>query len=516
MKFTSILNDVIGPIMRGPSSSHTAGAYYIGKTISCFLTDRPVRIECIFDPDNSMGATYIQLGVDYAFAAGILKWNMLDNRYFKVFNFLKNEDIKIEYKLTRIIEDNHPNAMKIIIHFKDNDSIIIYARAIGGGGLLIQKINTWTVEIDGKQNKLLIRSDKKRVKEIIEILNKYKKVNYKIRESKSEKEILFEIGASVSILKLLIKDINKKCKDTKLWEIESVFYSKKGLRIFESIQDIINIAEEKKLSLGQISLIYEMELLGLEKKLIIKEMENRLSVMIKSVFDGFRNRNVKMKLSEPYAGTLMKSVKNNKVFLGNINTRAAIRAISAMHISNSMGVVCAAPTGGSAGVLPGVLVTLSEEYKLDKRTIIMAMFAAGGIGVLFLDLATFAAEKAGCQVEIGAAGAMAAAAIIEVAGGSAKKALDAAAISLQNTMGLVCDPVHGRCELPCQTRNGVAASNAFVCADIILAGYNNPIPLNETIVSSYETGRTLPYELRCTIKGGIAITPSALAIKELR
>ncbi|GAH37071.1 unnamed protein product, partial [marine sediment metagenome] len=210
------------------------------------------------------------------------------------------------------------------------------------------------------------------------------------------------------------------------------------------------------------------------------------------------------------------SVNNRKVFLGNINTRSAIRAISAMHISNSMGVVCAAPTGGSAGVLSGVLVTLSEEHHCDKQSLVMALCAAGGIGVLFLDLATFAAETAGCQVEIGAATAMAAAAVIEIARGTAKEALDAAAIALQNTMGLVCDPVHGTCEIPCQTRNGVAASNAFVCSDIILAGYSNPIPLDETIVSSYETGKSLPKELKCTVKGGIAITPSALAIKELR
>jgi L-serine dehydratase len=107
---------------------------------------------------------------------------------------------------------------------------------------------------------------------------------------------------------------------------------------------------------------------------------------------------------------------------------------------------------------------------------------------------------------------MAAAAVVEAAGGSAAQACDAAAIALQNTMGSVCDPVQGGCEIPCHTRNAVAASNAFVCADLILGGYLNPIPLDETIDASYAVGRSLPAELRCTARGGIAATPSARAL----
>ena len=127
--------------------------------------------------------------------------------------------------------------------------------------------------------------------------------------------------------------------------------------------------------------------------------------------------------------------------------------------------------------------------------------------------ATFAAETAGCQVEIGVAGAMAAAAVVEAAGGPARAALDAAAVSLQNSMGSVCDPVHGGCEIPCHTRNAVAASSAFVCADIVMGGYRNPIPLDETVDASFAVGKALPRELRCTALGGIAIAPSARAMK---
>jgi L-serine dehydratase len=126
--------------------------------------------------------------------------------------------------------------------------------------------------------------------------------------------------------------------------------------------------------------------------------------------------------------------------------------------------------------------------------------------------ATFAAEVAGCQVEIGAAGSMAAAAVVDAAGGSAAQAADAAAIALQNTMGSVCDLIQGLCEIPCHTRNAAAASNAFLCADLIFGGYKNPVPLDETIDASFDSGRMLPAELRCTDKGGLAVAPSALAL----
>ena len=154
-----------------------------------------------------------------------------------------------------------------------------------------------------------------------------------------------------------------------------------------------------------------------------------------------------------------------------------------------------------------------EEGRLDGESTALALLAAAAVGTIIARRATFAAEVAGCQVEIGAAGAMAAAAVVEAAGGSAARAADAAAVALQNTMGSVCDLVQGLCEIPCHTRNAVAASSAFVCADLVLGGYRNPVPLDETIDASFSSGRMLPAELRCTALGGLAVTPSALALK---
>ena len=202
--------------------------------------------------------------------------------------------------------------------------------------------------------------------------------------------------------------------------------------------------------------------------------------------------------------------------IGGPHAKAAARAMAVMHTANSMGIVCAAPTGGSAGVLPGVISALIEEKDLDETQAALALFAAGAIGLILALRATFAAEIAGCQVEIGAAGAMGAAAVVDAVGGRADLALDAAAISFQNTMGTVCDLVQGICEIPCHTRNAVAASSAFVCADLVLGGYQNPIPLDETVDAVLSSGKMLPSELRCTSLGGLAVAPSALHLGKKR
>jgi L-serine dehydratase len=157
-------------------------------------------------------------------------------------------------------------------------------------------------------------------------------------------------------------------------------------------------------------------------------------------------------------------------------------------------------------------VTLLRDKGLAEERVVRALFAAGAVGLVFSRRATFAAEIAGCQVEIGAAGAMAAAMVVEAAGGTSLQAVDAAAVSLQNTMGSVCDLVQGLCEIPCHTRNAAAAAAAFTTADLVMGGYRNSISLDDSIDASFASGRMLPPELRVTSRGGLAATPSALSL----
>ena len=301
----------------------------------------------------------------------------------------------------------------------------------------------------------------------------------------------------------------------RVWCINPFFYAPIGEALFSSAQDMVSSAMERNLSLGRVSLTYESTLLGISEKDALDEMYRRYLLMKSGVENGLKLQEG-MQLLTPTAGKIMKAEREGKLYTGGIHTRAAVRALAVMHVNSSMGVVCAAPTGGAAGTLPGVFTTLFEEKGLGEEEIALAMFAASAVGLILATRGTFAAEVAGCQVEIGAAGAMGAAAVVEAAGGSAKEACDAAAIAFQNTMGSVCDLVQGIVEIPCHTRNAVAASSAFVCADLIMGGYINPVPLDETIDAVMSVGKMLPRELRCTALGGIALAPSALGMKNLK
>jgi L-serine dehydratase len=291
-----------------------------------------------------------------------------------------------------------------------------------------------------------------------------------------------------------------------------VYYEMKGKPLFSSAAEMTAFARRRGLSLGQAALRYEAQILGMSPGEAAAEMRRRFAIMEASVREGMEPRNVRMKLLRPTAHKILAAEKAGSLALGGILTRAAARALAVLHAANSGGVVCAAPTGGSAGVIPAVILTLAREKKIPEPAVIGALFAAGAVGLVFVQRATFAAEIAGCQVEIGAAGAMAAAAVVEASGGTAAQACDAAAISLQNSMGSVCDLVQGLCEIPCHTRNAAAAASAFISADLILGGYENPIPLDETVDASIASGRMLPPELRVTSRGGLAVTPAAMRL----
>jgi L-serine dehydratase len=240
-----------------------------------------------------------------------------------------------------------------------------------------------------------------------------------------------------------------------------------------------------------------------------------VDIMVASVRRGLGQDLPSMQLLQPTAARILQADAAGGLAIGGLHTRAAVRALAAMHVNCGRGVVCAAPTAGSAGVLPGVLTTLLEEKNMGREQLALALLAAGAIGVIVAERATFAAEVAGCQVEIGAAGAMAAAGVAAAAGGTIRQVCDAAAIAFQNTMGTVCDLVQGIVEIPCHTRNAAAAAAALVNADLVLGGYQNPIPLDETIDAVYAVGLVMPAELRVTSRGGLAVTPSATALPRL-
>ena len=514
MAFTSIFNDILGPVMRGPSSSHTAGSYHIAKIARSMLADDVLSAKFTFDPNGSYAPTYKILGADKAFAIGLLGLSLMDEQFFHIFNIYKDQQLSIDFEINFFPETNHPNTVLIELVSKNNEQLKIIAESTGGGGINIRQIQNWQVSINGLFHELFIESKLDFEEKIIKQMNS--KIPDMFKRQQKDRKVLLHYKLNQALSKEFLNSIKSIDQRVNLWSVEPVFWKQGGKELFSSSEEMVEAAEVDQCSLGQIGVKYESTVLGLTEDNVNEEMLNRLKIMERSVKQGLEEKNISMFLIRSSARKILDSEAKGHLAIGGRHTRAAARAMAAMHMNNSMGIVCAAPTGGSAGVLPGVITTLIEEMHVDRKKATDILFSASAIGLIIAKRATFAAELAGCQVEIGAAGAMAAAAVVEFADGSAQQAIDAAAIALQNTMGSVCDPVQGSCEIPCHTRNAVATSNAFVCADLILGGYYNPIPLDETIDAAFAVGKAMPIELRCTARGGIAITPSALALKSLK
>jgi L-serine dehydratase len=513
MEKRSILNYVIGPIMRGPSSSHTAASYFIGKLVGNFVNYQIENAKIIFNEGSSWAQVFRMQNSEYGFIAGLINFDWFQEDFYQLKEKILSQNISVDFVIQPFPEANHPNYVIIELTSTSHPPIIIHAKSTGGGTILLTKFNEWDIDINGENYYLLIQYRNEQKEPLFQYLNQFfKGKNYFLSQNHKEWNFI-QVTSNTQINKDLVNHLLQMNQNNqvnlKFHQINPIVHVIQGEPLFRNSQELLELVKKNPLTLGNIGLHYEAQLLGLSQNEILKETEKRLNIMLASVETGLNKEKSNMKILKHSASQIYHKFQKNALFINNINTKCALYALATMDVASSGGMICAAPTGGSAGVLPAILYTLSKEFELKTKQLCLCLLAAGVIGLINSYRSTFAAEIAGCQVEIGMAGAMGCAAVIEAAHGTTENALNAAAISLQNTMGSVCDLVAGLCEIPCHTRNATVASNAFVCADLILGGYINPIPLDETLDASLETGMMLPRELRCTALGGIANTKTA-------
>ncbi|MFQ7091896.1 MAG: L-serine ammonia-lyase, iron-sulfur-dependent, subunit alpha [Coprococcus sp.] len=281
---------------------------------------------------------------------------------------------------------------------------------------------------------------------------------------------------------------------------------------FKKAAELLSLCKEYDKPISQIMMDRECEMT--EKPL--DEIRSRMAVSLQIMKDA-----TKEAINQPSQSMggliggesrkLSDLQSSGKNIAGNLISKAIAYSMGVLEVNASMGLIVAAPTAGSSGVIPGVLLALQEEYDFTDDQIIDALFTCSAIGYLAMLNATVAGAVGGCQAEIGVAAAMAAAAVVELMGGTPEQCTDAASTVLMNMLGLVCDPVGGLVEYPCQNRNASGASNAIVAAEISLAGIHQLIPLDEMMDIMYTVGKKLPVELRETALGGCALSPSACA-----
>ena len=282
---------------------------------------------------------------------------------------------------------------------------------------------------------------------------------------------------------------------------------------YDSIAAICEAAEQQQVTISALVLSDQAEQTEMPEEALYERMKNSLYVMQEAVREG---NNPDLRSTSGLTGgdaARMEAYAAGGGITGTFLNHAMARAVAVSEYNAAMGRIVASPTAGSCGILPGTVVTMLEEGRCDEHAAVMALFTAGAIGMVIAQKASIAGAQGGCQAECGSASAMAAAALVELAGGTPAQAAHACAMAIKNQLGLVCDPVAGLVEIPCIKRNVSGAAIAFTSAEMALAGVKSRIPVDECVLAMRQVGDMLPCSLKETSQAGLAATPTGLRLK---
>ena len=514
----SIFNDVMGPVMRGPSSSHTAASHRIGEIIRQICSPVNCKVTVEFDRKGSLATTYEGQGSSMGLICGLIGVSILNPDMIRYRELAKEYGLDIEFLITTFKAD-HPNTYKISVVKQNGEIFRFIAISTGGGMFELNHINGFEVLIKGDYYENLICFDSKSISKPQQIYNDLKShvphsILELIRNDSGDFLISMKSREPVSeIIAEIIGDSGDAIWKCQIYPVMPILSGNNEKVPFSTIAEMLSIADKKDFDLAELAVMYESSLAGISSQNVISLM-NEIALHIKnSITEGLNEKVYKDRILSSQAHLIEKAVKENRITGQGLNK--VIAYVSAiMETKSSMGIIVASPTAGSAGVVGGAIYGVSEGYIEDEASIVKAFMAAGIIGVFIADKYTFAAEVGGCQVECGSGSCMAAAALVQLMGGTARQAVNAASMALQNQIGIVCDTIADRVEVPCLGKNIAAAANAWCSANMSIAGYNPVIPLDEVINIMKSVGESMPCSLRCTGLGGLAVTPASKRIYE--
>lgn len=283
--------------------------------------------------------------------------------------------------------------------------------------------------------------------------------------------------------------------------------------LFKSVKELVTLAESEGKPLSEIMIEQEMRISKRSREAIVEQMDAHLKVMEEAVEKGLKGVQSTSGLTGGDAVLIQKYMASGQTLSGELILDAVSKAVATNEVNAAMGMICATPTAGAAGIVPGTLFAVKNKLNPTREQMLNYLFTAGAFGFVVANNASISGAAGGCQAETGSAGSMAAAAIVEMAGGTPQQSAEAFSIVMKNMLGLVCDPVAGLVEVPCVKRNAMGAAKALVGADMALAGVVSKIPTDEVIEAMHKIGQTMPATLRETGKGGLAATPTGKALE---
>ncbi len=512
---SSIFNDVLGPVMRGPSSSHVAAASRIGKLIYMAANEKIKSVTVEFDTNGSLAQSYHGHGSDIGLASGLLGMDVWEPGVPQALRIAKENNVLIEFKILDY-GAIHPNNYRLKVTDINGKKRSWEAISTGGGMIKIEKINDFNLNINGDFYELLIVTNKDLSEKLKEFFtSKSTSIEFFNTIIDGNGKHLINLKSRQAFIEDDINEIENR------FEIEDLIYIQPVLPIlgskeitipFRNAEKAIEYAEKNNMKLWELACLYEIQRGGISGRQVFEKMEDLVLIMEESVKIGLKGTYYKDRILQQQSHLIQEGEKENRLIPVELVSTMIMNITAIMEVKSSMGVIVAAPTAGACGALPGTLIAAKDTFKMDRDQLVKGMLSAALIGIFIAEGSTFAAEVAGCQAECGSASGMAAAGLCQMFNGTAKECIDAASMALQGITGLVCDPIANRVEAPCLNKNIMAGSNAISSATMALAGFDKTIPLDETIAAIKDIGNLLPLELRCTY-GGLGKTKTSNEIR---
>ncbi len=509
----SIFNDVIGPVMRGPSSSHCAAALRIGRLARDLMDGDLQEVLVEFDRNGSLPTTHESQGSDMGLFGGLLGWDAADERLPDSPQALRASGVRIRIE-TVDTGDAHPNTYRLTLQNSREQHRVI-AISTGGGMMEVIAVDDIPVSIFGDYHETLlwVEGDSEavahRLTELVEV--------DEVLIHKARGRQLVEVKAARFLTDQAVTALREHTSIQQVKRLAPVLpvTSRKGMSVpFSTCEEMLRYDAGRHTPLWRLAIAYEQARGNLRESEVLARMLEIVRILRRSIEQGIAGTHYEDRVLGYQCGKFNTLMANGRLLDGGALNRIVLYVSALMEVKSAMGVIVAAPTAGACAALPGAVIAMAEEMRLTEEHMAQALLASGIIGTFIATRWTFAAEVGGCQAEGGSAAAMAAAALVTLANGTLEQAVAASSLAFQSMLGLICDPIANRVEAPCLGKNVMAASNALACANMALADYDPVIPFDEVVETAQRVAEQMPRELRCTALGGLSVAPTSKAIEQ--
>ncbi len=496
--------------MRGSSSSHCAAALRIGRLARDLMDGEITGVLVEFDRAGSLPTTHESQGSDMGLCGGLLGWDATDDRLPDSPRWLREAGVDLRFGLIDL-RDPHPNTYRLTLRNGREEHTLV-AISTGGGMVETTGLDGFAVSIAGDYFETLLFSVEApaaealaaRIPESIVLVHRH------------AGGTLIQVRGREFVPDSVLADLRATWPRMVVKRLAPVLpvRSRPGLEVpFETCSAMLEHDAGRQVPLWRWAVAYETVRADLTEREVVDRMIDIVRLLRRSIAQGISGTNYEDRLLGHQSGAFKRGLDAGRLVQAGALNRTILYTTALMEVKSAMGLIVAAPTAGACAALPAACIAVAEEMNLSEEDMARAMLAAGLIGVFIASRWTFAAEVGGCQAEGGSAAAMAAAALVTLEDGTLGQAVAASSLALQSMLGLICDPVAARVEVPCLGKNVLAATHAISCANMALADFDPVIPFDEVVDAAKRVGAQMPRELRCTALGGLATTPTSLRLE---